>query len=277
MLEQRDNNSKHLRIDTGSKKLNDLLGGGIERGVVTEIAGPVGTGKTQLCHTLSFTAKQQEQKRKLHKTSVDDGCEAVIPSTRVLFIDTKKAFDRHRIYSIAQARGKDSDADVASITVETIRDFQALEEFISNRLEEFLKENPETVLVIVDSINALQPLQRKEEGNGKVKEEDERGKEGDHSLSQQSLDSPVYLLLKVASQYDIAVVLINETETTPDCSFEQTQSPTVGNIISHASTYGISFKNHESYKVARIIHSPCHPEGEATFTIEGEGVTDVHQ
>ncbi|HEY1248964.1 MAG TPA: hypothetical protein VGE97_08265, partial [Nitrososphaera sp.] len=63
----------------------------------------------------------------------------------------------------------------------------------------------------------------------------------------------------------------SETKTSPDCSFEETQIPTVGNIISHASTYGINFRNHDSNKVARIIHSPCHPEGEAIFTIECEG------
>jgi DNA repair protein RadA len=107
--------------------------------------------------------------------------------------------------------------------------------------------------------------------------EEEKKKEGDVSLWQQSLDSPIYLLQRAASKYNIAIVLINEAETTPDCSYEQTQSPTVGNIILDASKYRLSFKNRDSYKVARIIHSPYHPEGEATFTIEGEGVTDVHR
>jgi hypothetical protein len=48
---------------------------------------------------------------------------------------TKEAFDRHRIHSIAQTRGKDPEVAVASITVETIQDFQALEEFIFMKLE----------------------------------------------------------------------------------------------------------------------------------------------
>jgi DNA repair protein RadA len=270
LLEQRNNSNNHLRISTGSKRLDDLLGGGIERGAVTELIGPAGTGKTELCLTLSVMAQQQEQKRKLGKTSVDDGCKTITPPTRVLFLGIKKASHIRRIYSITQARGIDADTAVESITVEMLQDFRALEEFILKKLEEFLKKNPETVLVIVDSIIALQPLRRKQGRKNK-------GEKGDLSLWQQSEYSPIYLLRKVASQYNIAVVAISEAENVPDCSYEQTQIPIVGNIISRASTFRISFKNHDNYKVARIIHSPCHPEGEVPFTIEGEGITDIHQ
>jgi len=45
------------RITTGSKKLDDLLGGGIESMAITEIFGEFRTGKTQLCHTLCVTAQ----------------------------------------------------------------------------------------------------------------------------------------------------------------------------------------------------------------------------
>jgi DNA repair protein RadA len=269
LLEHRNNSKNQLRILTGSKRLDDVLGGGIERGAVTELIGPAGTGKTELCLTLSVLA-QQEQKRKLEKTSVDDGCKATTPPTRVLFLGIKKTPHARRIYSIAQARGIDADAAVESITVEMLQDFQELEAFILKKFEEFLIKNPETVLVIVDSIIAFQPLQRKQ---GRKK----KGEKYDLLLWQRSEYSPIYLLRKVASEYNIAVVVINEAETIPDCYYEQTQIPIVGNIILRASTYRISFKNHDSYKVARIIHSPCHPEGEAPFTIKHEGITDIYQ
>ena len=59
-----DNNSKFstaaselinqdiLRLPTGSRSLDDLLDGGIEAGVITQVYGPPGSGKTQLCYTL---------------------------------------------------------------------------------------------------------------------------------------------------------------------------------------------------------------------------------
>ena len=49
------------RISTGSKNLDDLFVGGIETGSVTEIYGEYGTGKTQLCHTLSILVQQSSE------------------------------------------------------------------------------------------------------------------------------------------------------------------------------------------------------------------------
>eukprot|EP01017_Pseudomicrothorax_dubius_P004334 TRINITY_DN10846_c0_g1_i1.p1 TRINITY_DN10846_c0_g1~~TRINITY_DN10846_c0_g1_i1.p1 ORF type:complete len:118 (-),score=33.16 TRINITY_DN10846_c0_g1_i1:648-1001(-) len=46
-----------LRMTTGSKKLDELLGGGIESMAITEVFGEFRTGKTQLCHTLCVTAQ----------------------------------------------------------------------------------------------------------------------------------------------------------------------------------------------------------------------------
>jgi len=42
----------------GSTELDNLLGGGIETGSLTEIFGEFRTGKTQLCHTLCVTAQR---------------------------------------------------------------------------------------------------------------------------------------------------------------------------------------------------------------------------
>ena len=46
------NRQNIVRLPTGCKSLDNLLYGGIEAGVITQIYGPAGVGKTQLCHTL---------------------------------------------------------------------------------------------------------------------------------------------------------------------------------------------------------------------------------
>lgn len=46
-----------IKITTGSGKLDDLLGGGIETGSITEIFGEFRTGKTQICHMLCVTCQ----------------------------------------------------------------------------------------------------------------------------------------------------------------------------------------------------------------------------
>ena len=48
---------KVLKVTTGSKKLDKILGGGIESMSITEAFGEFRTGKTQLAHTLCVTAQ----------------------------------------------------------------------------------------------------------------------------------------------------------------------------------------------------------------------------
>lgn len=46
-----------VRITTGSRELDELLGGGIEAGAMTEVFGGARCGKTQLCFTLAVTCQ----------------------------------------------------------------------------------------------------------------------------------------------------------------------------------------------------------------------------
>ena len=48
---------KLVRITTGSKELDTLLGGGFESNSITELFGEFRTGKTQICHTLCVTCQ----------------------------------------------------------------------------------------------------------------------------------------------------------------------------------------------------------------------------
>ena len=74
---------------TGSKSLDGLLSGGIETQALTEFAGEFGSGKSQLCHTLSVTANMPKEKGGL--------------GGNVIFIDTEKlhTFRPERIHQIA--------------------------------------------------------------------------------------------------------------------------------------------------------------------------------
>ena len=56
-------------LSSGCKPLDELLGGGFEKGIVTQIFGPAGTGKTNICIQLSVECVNQGQ--------------------RVIFIDTE--------------------------------------------------------------------------------------------------------------------------------------------------------------------------------------------
>ena len=73
-------------IHTGSTSIDRLLGGGIRTGIVTDIYGQSGAGKTQLCFTLCANyAKHSRQEDK------------------ILFIDTVGTFRPERVSEIAGA------------------------------------------------------------------------------------------------------------------------------------------------------------------------------
>merc|ERR1711964_677344 len=75
----------------GSKKLDDILEGGIETGSITEIYGEYRCGKTQLCHTLAVTCQLP---------IVFGGAEG-----KCLYIDTEGNFRPQRLVQIATRFG----------------------------------------------------------------------------------------------------------------------------------------------------------------------------
>ena len=80
-----------MRCTTGSKSLDGLLSGGIETQALTEFAGEFGSGKSQLCHTLSVTANMPKEIGGL--------------GGNVIFIDTENTFRPERINQIAESYG----------------------------------------------------------------------------------------------------------------------------------------------------------------------------
>ena len=72
-------------ISTGLRKLDEFLPGGIPGGVITDIFGPNGTGKTQFLFQLSFNAAKN--------------------NGSVLYVDTSGGFRPERILEIQKQNG----------------------------------------------------------------------------------------------------------------------------------------------------------------------------
>ncbi len=71
-------------ISTGSLSLDRLLGGGIRTGLVTDIYGPSGTGKSQLCFSLCVNSAKYLKKKEM-----------------IMFVDTVGTFRPERVSEIA--------------------------------------------------------------------------------------------------------------------------------------------------------------------------------
>ena len=116
------------------------MSGGIETQALTEFAGEFGSGKSQLCHTLSVTANMPKEKGGL--------------GGNVIFIDTENTFRPERIHQIAEAYGiTDPEKILSSIFVCKIYNSSHLE-FVIKNLARYLEEFRAS-LVIIDSVISL--------------------------------------------------------------------------------------------------------------------------
>lgn len=75
-------------ISTGSNALDDILGGGVKLGMLTNIFGASGSGKSQLCFQLCVNCTKHKNKKGL--------------DSDVFFIDTNNTFRPERISQIAK-------------------------------------------------------------------------------------------------------------------------------------------------------------------------------
>ena len=123
------------RISTGSKNIDDLLGGGIETWAITEFYGEFGAGKSQICHTLCCMVQQP-----IEGGGLDGG---------VVYIDTEGTFRPERISEIAAARGYDPEVILSRILVARAYN-SAHQELIVKDLGRIIEKN-NVKLVLVDS------------------------------------------------------------------------------------------------------------------------------
>jgi DNA repair protein RadA len=235
-----------MRCTTGSKSLDGLLSGGIETQALTEFAGEFGSGKSQLCHTLSVTANMPKEKGGL--------------GGNVIFIDTENTFRPERIHQIAEAHGIDPEKILASIFVCKIYNSSHLE-FVIKNLAKYLEEFRAS-LVIIDSVISL----HRAEYSG-------RGTLWDR---QQKLNSMLHRLTRLAEVYNIAFVLTNQVQSNPDARFAGDPTKVAGgNILAHATTYRISFRKAGHNRIAVMRDSPYHQYGSVKFSISEKGVIDT--
>jgi len=236
-----------LRCTTGAKVLDELLLGGIETQAITEFYGEFGSGKSQICHTLCVTAQQPPDQAGL--------------GGGVIFIDTEGTFRPERVDQISRARGLDSE--------ETLKRIAICKAYNSSHLELIIKSMGKYIddfkakMIIIDSIISL----HRAEFAG-------RGTLADR---QQRLNGIMHKLVRIAEIYNVAVIVTNQVQSTPDTFFGDPTKPAGGHVIGHASTYRIYLRKAGNDRVAKMIDSPYHPYSDARFTVNERGIDDIEE
>src|SRR5918997_3049572 len=239
------NRRSMLRCSTGSYALDDLLLGGIETQALTEFYGEFGSGKSQVCHTLCVTANQP--------------IEAGGLNSAVIYIDTEGTFRPERVEQIARSRGIDPTEILKNVAVCKVYNSSHLELIVKD-LGKYI-DDFKSKLVIIDSIISL----HRAEFSG-------RGTLADR---QQRLNGMLHKVIRLSEIFNIAVVITNQVQSSPDTFFGDPTKAAGGNVIGHASTYRIYLRKSGENRTARMIDSPYHPYSDAKFTLNEKGTDDL--
>ena len=234
------------RVTTGSKEVDELIGGGIETQSITEIYGKFASGKSQWCFVTSVTAQLPVEKGGLNGN--------------VLYIDSENSFRPERVISTAKHLGLDPSKVLKKIFVARAynADHQML---LAEKAAELVKEK-NIKLLIVDSLMA----QFRAEYIG-------RGKLADR---QQKLNKHLRVLQKLAEMHNVAVLVTNQVMSRPDILFGDPTAPVGGNVLAHASKTRIYLRKSKGDKrVAKLVDSPSLPDGEAIFRVTENGIEDA--
>ncbi|MEB2792803.1 MAG: DNA repair and recombination protein RadA [Caldisphaeraceae archaeon] len=236
------------KITTGSKSLDDLLGGGIETKDMTEFFGEYGTGKTQICHQLAVNVQMPEDKGGL--------------SAKAVFIDTEGTFRWERIEQLAI--GINLDPDKVMENIYWIRAVNSHHQMaIVDQLYDMLSKD-NIKLVILDSLTSH--FRAEFPGRENL------------AMRQQLLNRHLHQLIRLAEIYDVAVVVTNQVMSRPDIFYGDPTAAVGGHIVGHAPGIRVQLKRSRGNKrIARVVDAPHLPEGETVFIISEYGIRDVEE
>lgn len=141
-------------IKTSLTNFDFWLGGGFPRGLMTEIHGVAGSGKTQMCFQLVSAFCLRNISKNFQK--------------KALFVDTENSFYSPRLREVIVGNSNalindDVETSLANVFITTALSPKKFVRFIKN-LNEFLQLNKEISLIVIDSIAA--PFWRSDKSGG---------------------------------------------------------------------------------------------------------------
>ncbi len=243
ILEKR---STVAKMTTGSKALDDLLGGGVETQAITEAYGQYGSGKSQLGFQLACSVQLPKD-----KGGLDGAC---------LYIDSENTFRPERIVQMARALKLEPEKVLKKIYV--ARSFNTEHQILLIDKAPEVIEEKKIKLIVVDSLTSH--FRADFVGRGEL------------AGRQQKLNKHLHQLQRLADAYNVAVYITNQVMSRPDILFGDPTTFVGGHVLAHAATYRMYLRRgKEGTRIARMVDAPNLMEGEAVFKILESGLSDV--
>ncbi len=215
--------------------IDTILGGGFEKGTITQIFGPPSSGKSNITLTLTVNVARNNRK--------------------VIYIDTEGGISIDRIKQIA---GNDFSRVANNIIVFEPTTFLEQNDNLRS-IDVWLRKNHEAVdLLVLDSAVALYRV------------DDMKSAKLNKELGKQ-----MGILSKIARTYDIAIVLTNQIYSAFDGEGNSDIRAVGGTILQYWSKVILQLERGEEVdqRVATLIRHRSIPEGkQATFSITSNGI-----
>ena len=230
-----------FKISAGSYDLNKFLYGGYEKGIITTIYGPAGTGKTNFC----LIAAASQAKR----------------SNKVIYLDTEGGFSVERFKQII---GDDYKDIIKNIILLKATSFEEQSSSISKILAE-LKQRGKISLIIADSMTMLYRLKLAE-----ISHDVEKIKKINTELARQ-----LRMFTEIARKLNIAVLVTNQVYFDFGTSEKEREVHMVGgDILKYWSKCLLELKNESNSRKRTLIikkHRSL-PEKSLQFIIDNKTI-----
>ncbi|XP_039289215.1 DNA repair protein XRCC3-like [Nilaparvata lugens] len=247
---------KWERLTTGCPHLDAVLQGGISKRGITELSGESGSGKTQFGLQLTITVQLPKDEGGLNGGAVYICTEEKFPSTRL-----------HQLFetfpSVARRKGKLDDLG-KNILIQHISDVDGLKSCVEITLPRVVMSQKEEGknpirLVVIDSITAVF--------------RGEYSQAGDMKTRAQHIRSIGYQLHKLARKHDIAILCINQVNST----MNNRLVPALGLAWSNLVTTRLQITRVPPNRYFRVIFAPDLPTTNVCpYSITKSGVLGKH-
>lgn len=232
-----------IKISTGVKDFDRILGGGFETGCISECFGQYGSAKTQIAHQLAVNVYASD------------------PTAVTVFIDTENTFRPERIIQFATGKGLDGKELLKNIRVARAynSDHQML---LAEKVDDLIKQGLNVKLVVVDSLTAH--FRAEFVGRGTLAER------------QQKINKHMHTLARLGDTNNCAIYVTNQVMSKPDAFFGDPTEAIGGHIVGHNSTFRIYLRRgKKGTRVAKLVDAPNLPDDEAVFMVTEAGLLDA--
>jgi DNA repair protein RadB len=233
------------KISAGSYDLNKWLYGGYEKDIITMIAGPPGSGKTNF--------------------SILAACSQAKKNKKVIFIDTEGGFSSERVKQIVEG---DYEKILNNILLLNPTNFEEQKKIILD-LNKKIK-NSHASLIIIDGMAMLYRL---ELGDATQSKESEKIREINGEVAKQMKN-----LAEISRKQKIPIIITNQvynsflSEEEIERGVKKESNIVGGDLFKYWSKCIIELKNENGRKKAILLKHRSLPQKQFNFIIKDKGI-----